>query len=98
MFTWSPQVILKITLQQLVHYYEEMDRHREHIASTETSLHMIRQVLFSWLGVSEPKGKSLDAAIGNTSFPTTKLPYDDLLAWEKAGYPPLEKWLQQRRK
>jgi len=89
-------------LQQLAHYFEETSIYRKSVSAEDVNLETLKLVLFKWLGIKGGKSavapKDTAREIGRlkrSGFPTLKMTHKQVLEWEKAGYPPLSKWLKE---
>lgn len=93
MYSWDPEQILRLTLQQLVHYFEEMQLYQEKILAPEVNLELIKMLLFEWMGVkSTDETEAAKKRPITTHFPTVQVTQEQMDRWVKAGYPSLKTW------
>ena len=96
---WTPAVIDNLTINQLNIIFVELDKYRKLIPPVDVTLEIIRQAIFSYLGVK--KSKSIDDG-GDIKFdgiPVTKGKKEELEAWYKTKMQkPFSTFVKQYRK
>jgi hypothetical protein len=96
-FSWTPDQIRWLTLQELEIYTAGNQEYRKHIDPIELSLEKIRRALYSFFGMKEAdKGVELEKKIDRVSM--GKVTKDAKDAWIEAGMPsPAGPWLKNYR-
>ena len=92
---------MKLTIQQMNHYFDEAISHRKRMRSAEENLAFLCTMMASWFGIKLPRldgdqPKSLPLEL-ETDFPTAKLTEKEINAWIAADMPTLKVWLPRWR-